>query len=70
MSLPAVTSPQEWLTARKELLQKEKEFTRLRDALNTSRRQLPMVRVDKEYVFEGRPTARSASLTCSVRAGS
>ena len=53
MSLPAVTSPQEWLTARKELLQKEKEFTRLRDALNTSRRQLPMVRVDKEYVFEG-----------------
>ena len=53
MSLPAVTSRQEWLAARKELLQKEKEFTRLRDALNTSRRQLPMVAVDKEYVFEG-----------------
>ena len=53
MSLPAVTSRQEWLAARKELLQKEKEFTRLRDALNTSRRQLPMVLVDKEYVFEG-----------------
>jgi predicted dithiol-disulfide oxidoreductase (DUF899 family) len=53
MSLPAVTSRQEWLAARKELLQKEKEFTRLRDALNTSRRNLPMVRIDKEYVFEG-----------------
>jgi predicted dithiol-disulfide oxidoreductase (DUF899 family) len=53
MSLPAVTSPQEWLTARKDLLRKEKEFTKLRDALNTSRRELPMVRVDKEYVFEG-----------------
>jgi predicted dithiol-disulfide oxidoreductase (DUF899 family) len=53
MSLPAVTSRQEWLAARKELLQKEKELTRLRDALNISRRQLPMVRIDKEYVFEG-----------------
>jgi len=53
MSLPAVTSRQEWLTARKELLVREKELTRLRDALNTSRRQLPMVRIDKEYVFEG-----------------
>ncbi len=53
MSLPAVISREEWLAARKELLQQEKELTRLRDALNTSRRQLPMVRIDKEYVFEG-----------------
>ncbi|HEX6931449.1 MAG TPA: DUF899 domain-containing protein [Streptosporangiaceae bacterium] len=53
MSLPAVTSRQEWLAARKELLKKEKELTRLRDALNTSRRELPMVRIDKDYVFEG-----------------
>ena len=53
MSLPAVTSRQEWLTARKQLLVREKELTRLRDALNTSRRQLPMVRIDKDYVFEG-----------------
>ncbi len=53
MSLPAVISREEWLAARKELLQQEKELTRLRDALNTSRRRLPMVRIDKEYVFEG-----------------
>jgi len=53
MSLPAVTSRQEWLAARKELLAREKELTRLHDALNTSRRQLPMVRIDEEYVFEG-----------------
>jgi len=53
MSLPAVTSRQDWLAARRELLLKEKELTRLRDALNTSRRELPMVRVDKKYVFEG-----------------
>ena len=61
MSLPAVTSRQEWLAARKELLVREKELTRLHDALNTSRRQLPMVRIDKEYVFEG-PDGK-ASLT-------
>ena len=61
MSLPAVTSRQEWLAARKELLAREKELTRLHDALNTSRRQLPMVRIDKEYVFEG-PDGK-ASLT-------
>jgi predicted dithiol-disulfide oxidoreductase (DUF899 family) len=53
MSLPTVTSRQEWLAARKELLLREKELTRLRDELNTSRRQLPMVQIDKKYVFEG-----------------
>jgi predicted dithiol-disulfide oxidoreductase (DUF899 family) len=53
MSLPKVVSRDVWLTARKELLVKEKELTRARDALNARRRELPMVRVDKEYVFEG-----------------
>jgi predicted dithiol-disulfide oxidoreductase (DUF899 family) len=53
MSLPEVTSRQEWLDARRRLLTREKEFTRARDALNADRRRLPMVRVDKEYVFEG-----------------
>jgi predicted dithiol-disulfide oxidoreductase (DUF899 family) len=42
------------LAARKELLADEKAMTRARDKLNTKRRELPMVRVDKEYVFEGR----------------
>jgi predicted dithiol-disulfide oxidoreductase (DUF899 family) len=53
MSLPQVVSRDEWLTARKELLAKEKELTRQRDALNTERRGLPMVKIEKDYVFEG-----------------
>src|SRR6186713_1235537 len=53
MTLPKVVSRTEWLEARKELLAKEKELTRTRDALNTERRQLPMVKVEKDYVFEG-----------------
>jgi len=53
MSLPRVTSPEEWLVARKALLVKEKELTRLRDELNAERRRLPMVRIDKAYAFEG-----------------
>lgn len=53
MSLPAVTSREQWLAARKELLAQEKELTRQRDALNTRRRLLPMVRVDKAYTFAG-----------------
>src|SRR4051812_6466817 len=53
MSLPKVVSRDEWLAARKELLVREKELTRLRDQLNADRRRLPMVRVDKDYVFHG-----------------
>ena len=53
MSLPQVVSRDEWLVARKELLAKEKELTRQRDALSAARRRLPMVKVDKDYVFEG-----------------
>ncbi|WP_103343322.1 DUF899 domain-containing protein [Amycolatopsis sp. CA-126428] len=53
MSLPQVVSREEWLGARREFLRKEKEFTRARDALNAERRELPMVEVDKDYVFEG-----------------
>ncbi len=48
-----VTSHDEWLTARKELLAEEKEFTRLRDRLSQRRRDLPWEAVDKEYVFDG-----------------
>jgi len=53
MNLPHVASEAEWRAAREELLVKEKELTRLRDALNAERRRLPMVRVEKPYVFEG-----------------
>jgi predicted dithiol-disulfide oxidoreductase (DUF899 family) len=54
---PSVVSRDEWLTARKELLAKEKQLTRQRDALNAERRQLPWVKVDKIYVFE-RPNGK------------
>jgi predicted dithiol-disulfide oxidoreductase (DUF899 family) len=53
MSLPQVVSQDEWLAARKELLEKEKELTRARDALSAERRRLPMVRIEKDYRFEG-----------------
>jgi len=53
MSLPRIVDREEWLAARKELLAKEKDFTKKRDALNVERRNLPMVLIDKEYVFEG-----------------
>jgi predicted dithiol-disulfide oxidoreductase (DUF899 family) len=48
-----VVSGGEWLAARKELLRKEKEFTRQRDQLSELRRELPWAKVDKHYVFEG-----------------
>jgi len=50
---PDVTSREEWLAARKKLLAREREATHLRDAVNAERRRLPMVKVDKDYVFEG-----------------
>ena len=53
MPLPQVATRDEWLNARKDLLQREKELTRKRDELNTDRRNLPMVEVEKDYVFEG-----------------
>jgi predicted dithiol-disulfide oxidoreductase (DUF899 family) len=53
VSLPQVVSREEWLAARTALLAKEKELTRVRDGLNAERRRLPMVRVEKDYVFEG-----------------
>jgi predicted dithiol-disulfide oxidoreductase (DUF899 family) len=53
MSLPRVVSREQWLSARKELLAKEKEHTRLHDAVAADRRRLPMVRIEKDYKFEG-----------------
>ena len=59
--MAAVTSKMEskvvpqadWLAARKDLLKKEKEFTRLRDELSRQRRELPWEKVEKLYVFDG-----------------
>ena len=47
-----VVSRDEWLTARKQLLAKEKAFTRMRDELNAERLTLPWVKVEKPYVFD------------------
>ena len=52
-----VVSQKEWLAARKQLLVKEKKFSKLRDALNLQRRELPWVKIEKEYVFAG-PTGQ------------
>jgi predicted dithiol-disulfide oxidoreductase (DUF899 family) len=48
-----VVSNAEWLEARKLLLAREKELTRLRDELSRQRRELPWERVDQSYVFDG-----------------
>jgi predicted dithiol-disulfide oxidoreductase (DUF899 family) len=48
-----IVSRDEWLAARKQHLSQEKEFTRLRDELSRQRRELPWVRVEKRYVFDG-----------------
>ena len=66
MSLPKIVSRDQWLVARKELLAREKVFTRQRDALNADRRRLPIVEVDKEYVFEG-PEGRATLLDLFAR---
>jgi predicted dithiol-disulfide oxidoreductase (DUF899 family) len=48
-----IVSQPEWLAARKELLAAEKEFTRQRDAISAKRRELPWVKVEKSYTFDG-----------------
>jgi predicted dithiol-disulfide oxidoreductase (DUF899 family) len=53
LAQPPVVSRDEWLAARKQLLTKEKEVTKHRDHVNAERRKLPMVRIEKEYVFDG-----------------
>ena len=53
MQKSKVVSREKWLVSRKEFLAKEKEFTRLRDQLSQQRRELPWVKVNKEYLFDG-----------------
>ncbi len=52
MNSPRIVSQAEWLEARKALMVKEKELTRLRDQLAAERRALPWVKVEKQYVFD------------------
>ncbi len=53
MALPEITTHDEWLVARRALLEREKAHTRERDRLSTARRELPMVEVTKAYELEG-----------------
>src|ERR1700742_2113580 len=53
MSLPDVVSQEEWRAARLALLEREKRFTRERDAFNADRRRMPMVEITKDYRFTG-----------------
>jgi predicted dithiol-disulfide oxidoreductase (DUF899 family) len=59
MNLPPIVSQTEWQKARDALLAEEKDATRARDALAATRRRLPMVRIDKNYVFD-RPDGKAA----------
>ena len=59
MTHPKIVSRSEWLVARKELLAREKEAIRQRDALGAERRRLPMVKVETEYIFDAADGARS-----------
>jgi predicted dithiol-disulfide oxidoreductase (DUF899 family) len=50
---PKIVSREDWLAKRKQHLADEKKLTKQRDRLNAKRRRLPMVKLDKDYVFEG-----------------
>jgi predicted dithiol-disulfide oxidoreductase (DUF899 family) len=53
IKFPKIVDQAEWRLARDDFLIKEKAATRARDALAAERRRLPMVRIDKKYVFAG-----------------
>ena len=50
---PPIVSRDQWLDERKKLLAHEKELTKHRDRINAERRRLPMVKIEKDYVFDG-----------------
>ena len=50
---PPIVSENEWLSERRKLLVYEKELTRQRDRVNALRRRLPMVKIEKNYLFDG-----------------
>src|SRR5260370_9254572 len=61
MKTPSIVTPQEWEAARQQLLVKEKELTRARDALAAERRRMPWLPVEKAYEFDG-PRGRASLL--------
>src|SRR4029077_21120674 len=61
MKTSPIVSPQEWEAARQQLLVKEKELTRARDALAAERRRMPWMAVEKNYEFDG-PNGKASLL--------
>ena len=59
MTFPKIASESDWLAARRALLLKEKAFSKERDAMAAARRDLPVLKVEKPYVFEGANGKRS-----------
>jgi predicted dithiol-disulfide oxidoreductase (DUF899 family) len=53
MQTHAIANKEDWIEARRALLAKEKELTRLRDRLAAERRALPWIKIEKRYVFDG-----------------
>ena len=58
---PKIVTPNEWLDARKAHLEREKEITRQLDRLRAERRRLPMVKIEKNYLFDGPEGKRTLS---------
>ena len=52
VAVPKIVTSEEWLAQRRTLLEQEKELTRQRDKVNAARRRLPMVKLEKEYLFD------------------
>lgn len=50
---PPIVSREEWVAKRIELLKREKDLTKHRDRVVAERRRLPMVKIEKDYRFEG-----------------
>ena len=65
---PKIVSREKWLAARKKLLTDEKKIKKQHDKVNAKRRRLPMVKIDKEYVFDG-PQEKRACAIYSTAAG-
>lgn len=62
IAMPKIVSQAEWLEARLKLLDQEKELTREYDRVNAERRRLPMVKVEKDYFFEGPEGKKSLAM--------
>ena len=65
---PPIVSRDQWLGERKKLLAHEKELTGQYDRVNAERRRLPMVKIEKDYIFDG-PNGKTSSKTCLRAAG-